>query len=138
MVFEDHKGDFKYAFGRAKLAKGISKLCVYAVLGGKTTGHYRFGRGFYGLADMPVVFQENLDRLLQHRFPSWQDNILVITRGNVEDHYNDLTELFDILNSAGYRISNEKRELFRKEVECCGFAINDSGFSPKHSRENSE
>ncbi len=127
------KIDLKYAFGQAKLAKETSKHCVFAIVGGKATGHYRFVRGFYGLADMPVIFQKKLDRVLQNRFPAWQDDILVITRGNVEDHYNDLTELLDFLNSAGYRISYKKSELFRKEVEWCGFTINDSGISPKHS-----
>ena len=128
------KIDFKYAFGHVKLAKETSNHCVFAIAGGKATGHYRFVRGFYGLADMPVVFQEKLDRVLQKKFPAWQDDILVITRGNVEEHYKDITELMDILNSAGYRISFEKSELFRKEVEWCGFNINSSGISPKHSR----
>ncbi len=53
----------------------------------------------------------------------------MITRGNVAENYNDVTEMMDILNSAGYRISFKKSELFRKEVEWCGFTI-----SPKHSR----
>ncbi len=127
------KIDFKYAFGQAKLAKETSKHCVFAIVGGRATGHYRFVRGFYGLADMPVVFQEKLDRVLQNKFPAWHDDILVITRGKVEDHYNDLTELLDILNSAGYRISYEKLELFSKEVEWCCFTISDSGISPKYS-----
>ncbi len=128
------KIDFKYAFGQAKLAKETSKHCVFAIVGGRATGHYRFVRGFYGLADMPVVFQEKLDRVLHNKFPAWQHGILVITRGKVEDHYNELTDLLDILNSAGYRISYEKSKLFRKEVEWCGFTINDAGISPKHSR----
>ena len=50
--------DLNYAFGLVKLAEKTSKHCVIAIEGGKATGQYRFKRGFYGLADMPVVFQE--------------------------------------------------------------------------------
>ncbi len=56
--------ELKYAFGQILLHRETAKPCVAAVVGGKATGHYRFKKGFYGLADMPIVFQSKLDRVL--------------------------------------------------------------------------
>ncbi len=56
--------DLKYAFGQIRLHDDTAKHCVIALVGGEVTDHYRFNKGFYGLADMPVLFQENLDKTL--------------------------------------------------------------------------
>ncbi len=72
--------DLKYSFGQIALHKETSKHCVAAIVGGKATGHYRFKKGFYGLADMPVVFQTKIDKDLNYETPAWQDDIKVVTR----------------------------------------------------------
>ena len=56
--------DLDYAFGQIALHRETAKHCVAAIVGGKATGHYRFREGFYGLADMPVVFQTKIDKML--------------------------------------------------------------------------
>ena len=42
--------DLDYAFGQVKLDTRTLKHCVIALVGVDCTGHYRFSRGFYGLA----------------------------------------------------------------------------------------
>ena len=44
--------DLKNAYGQMKLCKQTSKQCNYSIVGGKTTGTYRFLTGIYGLGDM--------------------------------------------------------------------------------------
>ena len=40
-------------------------MCIFAVTGGNFTSYYRFLKGFYGLADIPTLFQENIDQTLE-------------------------------------------------------------------------
>ena len=110
----------KYAFGQIKLYPETSRHCIFTMVGGKITGHYRFKKGFYGLADMPVIFQENIDRVLNNQTPAWQDDVLIVTRGVAHEHFNDINNILKALEDAGYRASLEKTELFKKEIDWLG------------------
>ena len=59
------KIDLDYAYGQAKLSKEAARHCVFSIIGGDFTGHYRFKKGFYGLSDVPTVFQEHIDKVLE-------------------------------------------------------------------------
>ena len=52
------KIDLDYAYRQAKLSKEAAKHCVFSIIGGDFTGHYRFKKGFYGLSDIPTVFRQ--------------------------------------------------------------------------------
>ena len=69
-------------YGQMKLSKEFSRQCVFALTGGKFSGYYRFKKGFYGLADIPTIFQEKIDRTLGYCTPAWPDDIILVTRGN--------------------------------------------------------
>ena len=73
------KIDLDYAYGQAKSSKNASKHCVFAIVGGEFTGLYRFIKGFYGLSDLPTVFQENIDKVLEYITPAWLDDIICVT-----------------------------------------------------------
>ena len=104
------------------------------MIGGKVTGHYRYKTGFYGLADMPVIFQVKIDRVLEMKTPAWQDDILVVTRGCANDHFKDVSEILERLEKAGYRASSEKTQLFRKEIDWLGYHISADGITPKQEK----
>ena len=89
------KIDLDYAYGQMNLSDETSRQCVFALTGGNFSGYYRFKKGFYGLADIPTIFQEKIDRTLEYCTPAWLDDIIVVTRGNKQDHEK---KLFDILN----------------------------------------
>ena len=59
------KIDLDYAYGQMMLSEETSRQCVFAITGGNLSGYYRFKRGFYGLADVPTIFQEKIDRTLE-------------------------------------------------------------------------
>ena len=65
------KLDFGYAYGQLKLDKQTKNLCLLTVAGGDFTGYYRFLKGFYGLADIPTIFQERIDKTLDFKHPAY-------------------------------------------------------------------
>ena len=64
------KIDLDYAYGQMKLSEETSRQCVFALTGGNFSGYYRFKKGFYGLADIPTIFQEKIDRTLEYCTPA--------------------------------------------------------------------
>ena len=68
MPFWESTIHLDHAFGQVELEESMAKHCVIAIVGGDCTGHYRFNRGFYGQADMPV-FQDKLDKVLNGSAP---------------------------------------------------------------------
>ena len=80
------KIDLDYAHGQMMLSEETSRQCVFAITGGNFSGYYRFKKGFYGLADIPTIFQENIDRTLEYCTPAWLDDIIVVTRGDRKDN----------------------------------------------------
>ena len=67
------KIDLDYAYGQAKLSTEASR---HSIIGGDFTGHYRFKKGLYGLSDIPTVFQEHIDKVLEFKTPVWLDDII--------------------------------------------------------------
>ena len=69
--------DLDYAYSQAKLSKEASKHCVFSIIGSNFTGHCRFKKGFYRLSDIPTVFQEHIDKVLEFKTPVWLNDIFV-------------------------------------------------------------
>ena len=105
------KIDLDYAYGQRKLSEETSRQCVFGLTGGKFSGYYRFKKGFYGLADIPTIIQEKIDRTLGYCTPAWLDDFIVVTRGNEQDHEKKLFEILNKLEKAGYRASKKIRIL---------------------------
>ena len=111
------KIDLDYAYGQMMLSEETSRQCVFAITGGNFSGYYRFKKGFYGLADIPTIFQEKIDRTLEHCTPAWLDDSIVVTRGDRKDHEKKLFDVLKKLENAGYRASKKKSEFFSKQNE---------------------
>ena len=123
------KIDLDYAYGQAELSAEASRHCVFSIIGGDFTGH-RFKKGFYGLSDIPTVFQEHIDKVLEFKTPVWLDDIICVTNGTIEEHERELLEVLTKLHEADYRASERKTELFKKELTCLGYLINQKGVKP--------
>ena len=124
------KIDLDYAYGQAKLSKEAAKHCVFSIIGGDFTGHYRFKKGFYGLSDIPTVFQEHIDKVLEFKTPVWLDDIVCVTNGTIDEHEREVREVLNKLQNAGYRASEKKTELFTQELTWLGYHINQNGVKP--------
>ena len=110
------KLDLDYAYGQLLLSREARNLCIFAVTGGNFTGYYRFLKGFYWLADIPTVFQDKIDQTLENKHPAWLDDIIVVTKGSKEQHKKELAEVLTKLENAGYRLSENKSEFFKREM----------------------
>ena len=55
------KIDLDYAYGQMMLSEETSRRCVIAITGGNFSGYNRFRKGFYGLTNIPTIFEEKLD-----------------------------------------------------------------------------
>ena len=128
------KIDLEYAYGQMKLSEETSRQCVLALTGGNFSGYYRFKKGFYGLANIPTIFQEEIDRTLEYCTPAWLDDIIVVTRGSKQDHEKKLFDVLDKLEKAGYRASKKKSEFFMKETKWLGHEINENGIKPNEEK----
>ena len=105
-------------------------MCIFTVTGGNSTDYYRFLKGFYGLADIPTIFQERIDTTLEHKHPAWLDDIIIVTKGNLEKHEMEVRETMTKLEKAGYRLNPNKCEFFKKEIEWVGHKIDQQGIRP--------
>ena len=79
----------------------------------KATGHYRFRKGFYGLANKPVVFQTKIEKVLNYETPAWPDDIIVVTRGTAGEHETELRKTFKSLEDLA---SAKKSKFFHRMV----------------------
>ena len=128
------KIDLDYAYGQMKLSEETSRQCVFALTGGNFSGYYRFKKEFYGLADIPTIFQEKIDRTLEYCTPAWLDDIIVVTRGSKQDHEKKLFDVLEKLEKAGYRASKKKSEFFMKETKWLGHEINENGIKANEEK----
>ena len=114
------KIDLDYAYGHMKLSEETSRQCVFAITGAKFSGYYRFKEGFYGLADIPTIFQEKTDRTLEYSTPAWLDDIIVVTRGKKQEHEKKLFDVLFKLEKAGYRASKKEIRILPKADQMAG------------------
>ena len=128
------KIDLDYAYGQMKLSEETSRQCVFAIIGAKFSGYYRFKKGFYGLADIPTIFQEKIDRTLEYSTPAWLDDIIVVTRGSRQEHDKKLFDVLSKLEKAGYRESKRKSEFFLKQTKWLGHEIDESWIKPNEEK----
>ena len=76
------------------------------------------------------MFQELIDTVLDFKTLVWLDDIICVTNGSIEDHEKEVREVLTKLQNAGYRASKKKTELFKKELTCLGYHINQNGVKP--------
>ena len=95
------------------MAADTGKQCNFNVVGGKTTGTYRFLIGFYGLAHIPAEFQEAIDRTINHaKNPfCFFDNILIVSKGNETEHGKLVETVLKNLDDGNLSLKISKSEI---------------------------
>ena len=82
------------------------------------------------MADIPTIFQEKIDQTLGNKHPAWLDDILVVIKGTKEQHKRELIDVLTKLENAGYRLSENKTEFFKSEIEWVGHKTDQNGIRP--------
>ena len=100
------------------------------------TGTYRFKTGFYGLTDMPTEFQKAMDCTLQglEGVICYLDDILVVTKGDVQEHNNMVEKVSQRLDAEGWALELSKCDFSVNQLTWLGYVINEDGYSPKLSK----
>ena len=81
--------------------EGNQKLRPICRNRGNFTGYNRFLNGFYGLTDIPTIFQEKIYQTLEINHPVWLDDIILVTIDSKEEHMKELFDLLIKLEKAG-------------------------------------
>ena len=104
--------DLTYAYGQLPLGEETSVHCNFSLVGGRSTGTYRFWTGFYGLTSMPAEFQRVMDSIL-NEFPqanAFIDDILVTTKGTEVEHISLVEKILRKLNRENISLKLPKCE----------------------------
>ena len=124
--------DLKYAYSQIPLDSNIQKHCNFSLLGGKATGTCRFINGFYGLTDLPATFQKTIDKTLEgiHSNLAFLDDILIITKGSLNDHEQEIDKVLYLLDKENLAIKLQKCEFAKTNLVWLGFKIHPNGIIP--------
>ena len=124
--------DLKNAYSQLKLCEQTSRQCNFSIVGGRTTGTYRFLTGFYGLGDMPNEFQRVMNSLLKNILFTncYIDDILVASRGSLEEHKAIVYKILSILDKNNMAVKWGKCAFFKSDIEWLGFKISGDGVRP--------
>ena len=85
--------DLKYAHSQLNLHADTAKQFNFNIISSDMTGTYRFKTGFYGLTDMPAVFQKAMEYTLiglKNTF-CFLDDIFFVSKGSEGDQFNRLS-----------------------------------------------
>ena len=74
-------------------------------------------RGFYGLADVPTIIQERIDKTLEYKHPAWLGDIIIVRKGDAKKHEAEVRETMKKLENAGYRLNPKICKFFEREIE---------------------
>ena len=82
----------RYAYSQILLDKTTREQCNFSLFGDNATGSYQFQTGFHGLTDMPAECQKAIDLILTNctNTYAYLDDILIVTKGLVESHRQNL------------------------------------------------
>ena len=128
--------DMTYAYGQIPLQELTERHCNFQIVGGKSTGTYRFTTGFYGLTVMPTEFQKLMDLTLANvnSVFVYIDDILIVTKGTKQEHLNKVREVMKILDEANLQLKAEKCVIAQESIEWLGFKLTRTGISPINTK----
>ena len=128
--------DMTYAYGQVPLHISTAKHCNFQIIGGESSGTYRFVSGFYGLSVMPTEFQKVMDLLLA-KFREvfvFIDDILIVTKGTKNEHLDQVREILKTLDNAELQLKAGKCKIAQSEIEWLGFKMTKDGISPVNTK----
>ncbi len=89
--------------------------------------------GFAGSADIFQVEMGNLMATLEY-IRAYIDNLLVITKGGLDDHLGKLRQVFIRLRDAGQKINATKSVFCAQETEYLGYILFRGGIKPQPNK----
>ena len=121
--------DMTYSHGKVPLHELTKKQCNFQIVGGKSTGTYRFITGYYGLTVMPTEFKKLMDLTLVIINSVFVDidDILIVTKRTKTEHLNKVREVIKALDEANLQLKAEKCVLAQDSIERLGYKLTKTG-----------
>lgn len=98
-------------------------------------GLFQFQRLPFGVKSAPAIFQKLMDQLtagLERVFCYLDD--LIIASSSLQEHFQQLFQLFSRLNNYGLHIKPEKCHFLQHEIQFLGHIVNADGIKPDPQR----
>jgi len=124
--------DLNMGYYTIRLDPDAQKICTVIFPWGK----YSYLRLPMGIACAPDIFQEKMSGLMAtlEWIKVYLDDLLIITRGNFEDHLDKLRQVLQRLQDAGLRINADKSIFGSDEVEYLGCVLTRNGIKPQREK----
>ena len=124
--------DSQYAYSQLNLHSDTARLSNFNIVSGDMTGTYRFKTGFYGLTNKPAEFQKAIDCTLAGLTNTlcFLDDILIVSRGRIEDHLDLVRKCLIKLDQENLRINLGKCHFAKDKIEWLGHSITQTGITP--------
>lgn len=123
--------DLYRAYNQCELTESAVEKCGFTI----PRGSFVFKRVVFGLRNAPLFFQNIMTKLLsgkvQDHCSVYLDDILVTTKEpNVQEHLQNLRDVFEILSQANLKIRLDKSVFIRKEIDYLGFHLTRNSITP--------
>eukprot|EP00804_Cyclotella_cryptica_P004887 CCRYP_004939-RA/>CCRYP_004939-RA protein AED:0.40 eAED:0.34 QI:0/0/0/1/1/1/2/0/530 len=115
-----------------RLDPDASKICTIIFPWGK----YSYLRLPMGVACSPNIFQAKMSELMAtlEFVRTYLDDLLCISKGNLEDHLNKLRRVFIRLRDAGLTVNACKLSFCAMETEYLGYVLSRDGIKPQPNK----
>ena len=114
------KLDFDYAYRQTKLDEKTRKVCIFTLRGGEFTGHYRFLKEIYGLADISTTFQERIGKTQTYIMAWWHKNS---NKKRYEETRRESSRNFEKIRTCRIQTKSKEVQIFQ-EGNWIGRSIN--------------
>jgi len=120
--------DLNMGYYHLELDDHAKELCTIVLPFGK----FEYQRTPMGLSNSPDVFQEKMNELFQGMdcVRAYIDDILALTKGDLDDHLEKLERILARLAQAGLKVNAKKSFFARGELEYLGYWITRDGIQP--------
>ena len=120
--------DLNMGYYHLLLTPNASRLCTVVLPWGK----YEYLRLPMGLCNSPDIFQEKMGELMAGLdfARAYLDDLLIISRGDFDEHLEQLEQALTRLAEAGLKINASKGSLCRAELKYLGYWITRNGIRP--------
>eukprot|EP00804_Cyclotella_cryptica_P011519 CCRYP_019883-RA/>CCRYP_019883-RA protein AED:0.08 eAED:0.25 QI:0/-1/0/1/-1/1/1/0/404 len=121
--------DLNMGYYTIRLDPDASKICTIIFPWGK----YSYLRLPMGVACSPDIFQAKMSELMAtlEFVRTYLDDLLCISKGNLEDHLNKLRRVFIRLRDAGLTVNARKSSFCAMETEYLGYVLSRDGIKPQ-------
>ena len=92
------------AYGQVSVHQLTAQPCNFQIIGGESTGTYRFVTGLFGQLVIPTEFRNVMDILLA-KFREvfvFIDDFLIVTKGTKQNHIGEVQEILKTLDGQNY------------------------------------